>query len=144
MACAINAVVRLRSVNISKRIFFGYLLIGKIGHMKFIKFFVPAFFLFHTSCMTIGKNFSNDIKWIVKGTTTLSEIRQKLGEPFRIGYDNGALSYTYAYYRYSLFRTTRTKDLNITFDSEKKVTKFSYATSFPDDKNNIYHKEKIQ
>lgn len=90
-----------------------------------------------TGCLTIGEEFSSEVKWIAPQKTTKVEVQKNLGGPFRVGYDSGLLTYTYAYYRYSAFRAARTKDLTVRFNSDGTVQSYSFASSFDEDKQTI-------
>lgn len=89
------------------------------------------------ACLTVGDEFPTDVKWIQIGTTKKLEIRNRVGEPFRKGYDSGMLTYTYAFYRYSVFRPTRTKDLTVRFKDDGTVHSYTFASSFDEDKSQI-------
>ena len=83
-------------------------------------------------CITVGKRFnSDDLSWIVKNRTTRDDVYYELGEPFRAGNDSGKLTWTYGYYKYTLFGSTRTKDLVIYFNPDKTVDSYVFSTSFP-------------
>ena len=86
-------------------------------------------------CITVGKRFdSGDLSWIVKNRTTRDDVYYELGEPFRVGNDSGKLTWTYGYYKYNLFGSTRTKDLIIYFNQNKTVDSYVFNTSFPEEK----------
>lgn len=86
-------------------------------------------------CITVGKRFnSDDLSWIVKNRTTRDDVYYELGEPFRAGNDSGKLTWTYGYYKYTLFGSTRTKDLVIYFNPDKTVDSYVFNTSFPGEK----------
>jgi hypothetical protein len=86
-------------------------------------------------CITVGKRFySDDLSWIVKNQTTKDDVYDELGEPFRVGNDSGKLTWTYGYYKYSLFGSTRTKDLVFYFNSSGRVDSYVFNTSFPGEK----------
>jgi hypothetical protein len=88
------------------------------------------------SCITVGKRFdSNDLSWILKNQTTKDDVYDELGEPFRVGNDSGKLTWTYGYYKYNLFGSTRTKDLIFYFNSTGLVDSYVFNTSFPEEKN---------
>ncbi len=90
-----------------------------------------------TSCLTVGSEFPTSVKWIEIGKTTKNEIQTKVGAPFRKGYDSGMMTYTYAFYRYSLFRPARTKDLTVRFKDDGTVYSYTFASSFEEDKQAI-------
>jgi len=87
-------------------------------------------------CVSVGKDFySTELKWLKSGTTTRQEVYRMLGEPFRTGVDQGKITWTYGYYRYSAFGNTRTKDLVIYYNADGTVNTYTFSTSFPDEKN---------
>lgn len=97
-----------------------------------------TFQLFLTSCATVGNSFEflgQDS--LIIGKTTQKEVLVRYGDPFRVGFDNGNLQWTYAFYHYSLFDDARTKDLVVTFDKSGIVTNYSYNSSFEEDKLKI-------
>ena len=86
-------------------------------------------------CLTVGDDFTSEVTWIQASKTTRKEIEAKVGAPFRVGYDTGLLTFTYAFYRYSVFRPTRTKDLTVRFNKDGTVNSYSFASSFDEDKS---------
>jgi hypothetical protein len=101
-----------------------------IKKILFVLFAVPL----TTGCLTVGQEFSPDVRWIEKGKTTRSEIDNRIGEPWRTGYDSGLYTYTYGFYRYSVFRPTRTRDLVVRFFQNGTVESYSFSSSFQEDK----------
>lgn len=86
-------------------------------------------------CISVGRPFySDDLSWIKKGKTTKDDVSDELGEPFRVGSDSGKLTWTYGYYKYSVFGSTRTKDLVIYFNKDGTVESYVFSTSFPEEK----------
>jgi len=86
------------------------------------------------SCARVGRNFPTDPVANVKiGITTQDDVRRMFGEPWRIGVDNGKRTWTYGYYRYSLFGETITRDLVVTFRDDGVVDSYSFNTSEVDD-----------
>lgn len=90
-----------------------------------------------TACLTVGEDFPSEVKWITAQKTNKADIQKRMGEPFRVGYDSGLLTYTYAFYRYSAFRPARTKDLTVRFNNDGTVQSYSFASSFDEDKQTI-------
>ena len=89
-----------------------------------------------SGCMAVGENFRSDsFSWIVQNKTSKADVYKTLGEPFRMGVDAGKITWTYGYYRYSLFGSSVTKDLVIYFDPNGTVTTYSFSTSFPEEKD---------
>ena len=86
-------------------------------------------------CLSVGKPFNSDnLSWIIKDHTTKDDIYDDLGEPFRLGVDSGKITWTYGYYKYSLFGSTRTKDLVLYFNKDGTVHSYVFNTSFPEEK----------
>jgi hypothetical protein len=103
--------------------------------------FVSVFLVFgFQCCLTVGDDFSSEVTWIQKSQTTKKELETKIGPPFRVGYDTGLLTYTYAFYRYSVFRPTRTKDLTVRFNQDGTVHSYTFATSFDEEKDAVMRK----
>lgn len=94
-----------------------------------------ALFLGLGGCATVGNDFNaTETGWIKAGETDKTTLIAKLGEPFRVGLDAGEPTWTYGYYKYSIFTESVTKDLVIRFDPAGKVKSFTLNTSFPEDK----------
>ena len=86
-------------------------------------------------CATMGRDFnSTSTDWIKAGETDKTTLLSKLGDPFRVGMDAGDPTWTYGWYKYSLFGESVTKDLVIRFDGAGKVKSFTLNTSFPEEK----------
>lgn len=97
-------------------------------------FFLSSLFFALTGCLTVGQEFTPDVRWIQKGKTTREEVDKRIGAPWRTGYDTGLYTYTYGFYRYSVFRPTRTRDLVVRFSSDGSVDSYSFSSSFDEDK----------
>ena len=97
-------------------------------------------FLVLPGCLTVGDEFSSQVNWITKDQTSRKQIEAKMGTPFRTGYDTGLLTYTYAFYRYSVFRPARTKDLTVRFNQDGTVQSYSFASSFDEDRAELMRK----
>ena len=92
------------------------------------------------ACLTVGEEFPTEVTWIAINKTTRPDIEKRVGVPFRVGYDSGLLTFTYAFYRYSVFQPARTKDLTVRFNKEGTVHSYSFASSFPEDKQETLKK----
>ncbi|MBF0360134.1 MAG: outer membrane protein assembly factor BamE [Oligoflexia bacterium] len=91
-----------------------------------------------SGCANVGKNFTyNGPTDIELKKTTKNEILNKFGSPFRVGYNNGDIQWTYSYYQYSAFADTNTKDLIVSFNKDGIVDHYEYNSSFEDDKVKI-------
>lgn len=102
------------------------------------RFFLAAFFVFSAftlnSCVTRGKDFSSDTAWIVKDQTSKQMFENKLGEPFSVGKSNTGATWTYGYYKHSLFGKSQTKELKVYWNDNSTVSSYSFTSSFPADK----------
>ena len=91
--------------------------------------FVMLLFVF-ASCATVGHKFPVDaVTRIRLGETTREDIKEILGPPWRIGLEDGNRTWTYGYYKYSLFGETITRDLVIRFDSNGVVSSYTFNTT---------------
>ena len=95
---------------------------------------ITAYSLSTSSCLTVGNQFPSDVKWIKPNATTKIEIDKAFGPPFRMGYDSGMKTYSYGYYKYSLFSESQTKDFTIRFNDNETVYSYTFSSSFSDDK----------
>ena len=87
-----------------------------------------------TSCLTVGNQFPSVVYWIKPNVTTKTEIEKAFGPPYRVGYDSGMKTYSYGYYKYSLFSESQTKDFTIRFNENMTVYNYTFSSSFPEDK----------
>lgn len=97
-------------------------------------FWAAMCILAFSRCATVGSQFQfHGSESIVKGETSLSQILATYGDPFRVGYENGNIKWTYGFYHYRLFGDSETKDLDITFDKQGIVSSYSYSSSAPNE-----------
>ncbi len=83
-------------------------------------------------CATVGAPFQfQGPGSIVVGKTTQSEILNRYGKPFRVGFENGDTKWTYGYYQYRVLGSSDTKDLTVTFDQKGVVSDYTYSSSEP-------------
>lgn len=83
-----------------------------------------------SGCANVGREFPTDeVSSIKIGTTTMEEIRNRFGAPWRVGVENGQKTWTYGKYRYSLFGDAQTTDLVIRFDGKGVVQTYNYNTT---------------
>jgi len=87
-----------------------------------------------TSCLTVGSQFPSSVTWIKQASTTRTDVEKAFGPPFRVGYDSGLKTYSYGYYKYSLFSESQTKDLTIRFNANDTVNSYTFTSSFAVDK----------
>jgi outer membrane protein assembly factor BamE (lipoprotein component of BamABCDE complex) len=89
-------------------------------------------------CATMGKDFdAATLGWIRPNETRKAEVLAKLGNPFRVGVDAGDPTWTYGYYRYSLFGESNTKDLVLRFNPDGTVKSYSLNTTFAEEKTRL-------
>lgn len=104
-------------------------------------FAVALLFSATCSCITRGRNFATDFDWIRKKQTTQKKTQQLLGEPFKVGNSSGRATWTYGYYKFSLFGKNYTKELKLYWTPENKIEDFSFSSSFPEDKKKVMSKK---
>ena len=85
-----------------------------------------------TGCMpTVGEAFPvYKVRQIEVEKTTMAEIREMFGEPWRTGLENGERTWTYGEYGVNLSR-----DLVIRYDEQNVVKSYSFSSSEPEDAN---------
>ncbi len=82
------------------------------------------------ACATVGRPFpSVELDSLVIGQTQAPDVVRLFGQPWRIGVDDGQKTWTYGYYRYSLFGPARTKDLVIRFGPGDVVSSYSFSAT---------------
>lgn len=87
-----------------------------------------------TGCATIGHQFNTEsVPQIKIGTTTIDEVKNTFGKPYRKGIDSGDQTWTYVYYKLNLLGSNRTRDLYVTFDKKGIVKSYTYNTNFPEE-----------
>ena len=95
--------------------------------MLFVAMSLPV-----TGCMpTVGETFPfYKVRQIEVEKTTMAEIREMFGEPWRTGLENGERTWTYGEYSKNI-----TRDLVIRFDDQNVVKSYSFSSSVPEDEN---------
>jgi hypothetical protein len=89
-----------------------------------------GFLFFLTACATIGRDFDASKVYDVRiGNTTQAEIQAMFGRPWRVGIEDGKLTWTYGSYHYSAFSEARTKDLVVRFDANNVVVSYTFNTT---------------
>ncbi|MBP9707782.1 MAG: outer membrane protein assembly factor BamE [Oligoflexales bacterium] len=86
-----------------------------------------------SGCVTNGQYFPSDLSWIKSDETTQQNVRSILGAPHSVGSSGGTPTWTYGYYVYKLFGTSRTKELKFYWHPDARVKTYSFNSSFPDD-----------
>ena len=83
-----------------------------------------------SSCAVVGKDFATDkVSMIMINQTTKADINNMFGTPWRTGVEDGNKTWTYGYYKYTVFGSSITRDLVVRFDEAEQVTSYSYNTS---------------
>lgn len=98
-------------------------------------FLMLSFVLVLSNCVTRGEDFASETSWIKKNETTQVDVSLKLGRPFKVGNSNGIPTWTYGFYKHSIMGESLIKELKIYFDQDKKVTHYSFSSSFPQDRS---------
>ena len=85
-----------------------------------------------TGCMpTMGEPFPvKRVRQIELEKTTMAQIRQMFGDPWRTGLEDGFRTWTYGEYTMKM-----TRDLIIRFDKQNVVKSYSFSSSYPEDEN---------
>lgn len=84
-------------------------------------------------CVTEGKDFRSETKWIKEGQTKQGDARMLLGEPHSVGNSGGKPTWTYGFYRYKLIGKSTQKELKLYWKPDGTVETFSFNSSFPED-----------
>lgn len=87
-----------------------------------------------SGCVSRGENFESNTQWIKLDQTSQVDVSLKLGRPFIVGNSSGVPTWTYGFYRHSLFGSSLIKELKFYFDKSKKVSRFTFSSSFPEDR----------
>lgn len=85
-----------------------------------------------TGCMpSLGHPFPvKQVRNIEINVTTMAEIRQMFGDPWRTGLEDGQRTWTYGEYSVNL-----TRDLVIRFNDLNVVKSYSFSSSAPEDEH---------
>jgi hypothetical protein len=88
------------------------------------------------ACFNVGRHFPHgDIPAALHlGATTQRDVRERLGEPWRTGWEDGMRTWTYGHYRYSLFAPAHTRDLVLRFDADGVLRSYTYNSTEPDER----------
>lgn len=85
-------------------------------------------------CLTVGEDFAvGNVSHLKIGATTQKEVREKLGEPWRTGLEDGQRTWTYGYYKYNLLGASQTRDLVVRFDDKGVVRSYTFNSTYPED-----------
>lgn len=86
-----------------------------------------------TGCISVGRHFpTGPIPQLHIGKSTQQQVLDTFGPPWRTGIDDGQRTWTYGYYRYSLFSSPIARDLVIKFDRQGIVSSYNYNTTTSD------------
>lgn len=90
------------------------------------------------ACATVGRNFdSTQLSWLEAGSITKAQVLDKLGPPWRVGFDAGDLTWTYGYYEYRALGDSNSKDLVLHFTPDGKLKTYTLSTSFPQEREKL-------
>lgn len=92
-----------------------------------------CFSLLLSGCMTVGLEFDpQEVPQINIGSSTQDDVKKLLGEPWRVGLQDGMQTWTYGEYKYYLFSAAETRDLVIRFQ-EGLVKSYTFNSTNHDD-----------
>jgi hypothetical protein len=92
-----------------------------------------ALALLAAGCLTVGRDFdAAPVTRLQIGQTTLREVEQMLGPPWRTGWQDGRRTWTYGHYRYSGFRQVEARDLVLRFDDQGVLVSYDYSSTEQD------------
>lgn len=81
-------------------------------------------------CATVGQPFpADEVEGLTVGETTRAEVKERFGEPWRTGSEDGDPTWSYGHYQWSAFGASDMTDLVIRFDDDGVVRSFTYNTS---------------
>jgi len=84
-------------------------------------------------CVSVGRDFpAGPVTDLEVGGTTQPEVRERFGEPWRTGFEDGQRTWSYGEYRYSLFGDPLARDLVVKFDDRGVVSSYTYNTTESD------------
>lgn len=106
-----------------------------INICKLKKLLVAGLLVVTAGCATVGSNFSvAGVPQLKIGETTKPDVVALFGAPWRTGVEDGRETWTYGYYKYSLFSDAKTRDLVVRFDSKGKVVSYTFNSTYPPDR----------
>lgn len=85
------------------------------------------------ACLSTGRDFPSRTDWLQKDRTKKDDVKLVLGVPYAVGSSGGTQTWTYAYYKYTLFGRTYYKELKLYWNDTNIVKNFTFDTSFPED-----------
>ena len=81
-------------------------------------------------CVSAGHNFAaRNVPMLQVGETTQAGVRELFGPPWRSGLEDGQRTWTYGYYRYSVFGDPIAHDLVVRFDETGRVDSYTYSST---------------
>lgn len=81
-------------------------------------------------CVSAGHDFeARNVPMLRVGETSQAEVRELFGPPWRSGLEDGQRTWTYGYYRYSVFGEPTAHDLVVRFDDAGRVDSYTYSST---------------
>ena len=84
-------------------------------------------------CISTGRDFPSRTDWIQKEKTKKDDVALILGTPYAVGNSSGTPTWTYAFYKYSMFSKTAYKELKFYWTEDGHVQSYSFSSSFAED-----------
>ena len=101
-----------------------------IGRLRFRGPIAALLLALLPGCASVGHDFPVAyVSSIEKGTTTQADIKNRFGEPWRVGVEDGQTTWTYGKYKYRLFGQPSTTDLVVRFNTSGVVASYSFSTT---------------
>jgi hypothetical protein len=101
-------------------------------------------FMFFCTCflyscvITVGKEFTGDVKNIKIGITTRQDIENNFGFPFDAVIAHGLKSYMYVYLKIETFKDPKSKEIFLKFNENDTVNSYYFYSTFKEDKQIIF------
>jgi hypothetical protein len=106
---------------------------GKMmSHVRGVIRFLTGIFIWAAlcACASVGRDFpESPVAQIHIGITTQTQIRAMFGNPWRVGIEDGRVTWTYGKYLYRLIGQSSTKDLIVRFDPKNAVASYSFSST---------------
>lgn len=91
---------------------------------------VLGLFCILSGCVSTGNDFPSDLSWIKSEETTQDEVVMVMGKPYAVGHSASTTTWTYGYYRYSLFGNSQFKELKLYWTPNSRIKHYSYNSTF--------------
>jgi len=88
------------------------------------------------ACVTIGYDFPVEpVASLRIDKDTRADVQRMFGDPWRMGLEDGFVTWTYARYHHSVLGDTEARDLVIRFEPDGRVRSYTFNSTRPEDTN---------